>query len=168
MALAALGRSALRLCMPAQRLPARLASQWTVDDEQSRSTKCDPHELGGKPLDPDECASILSEVRRRHGRQQLHPLTPACDCIQHHPRWALIADGRRISRDFTLPDYVTAMKLTQQVGHVVHNGIRARLVGPRAHLSDSVQWLTGLISKFNSLPGAPRRSWSQLSHGVLG
>merc|ERR1740117_1252444 len=147
MALAALGRSALRSCMPAQRLPARLASQWTVDDEQSRSTKCDPHELGGKPLDPDECASILSE---------------------HHPRWALIADGRRISRDFTLPDYVTAMKLTQQVGHVVHNGIRARLVGPRAHLSDSVQWLTGLISKFNNPPGAPKRSWSQLSHGVLG
>eukprot|EP00656_Telonema_subtile_P029585 TRINITY_DN32693_c0_g1_i2.p1 TRINITY_DN32693_c0_g1~~TRINITY_DN32693_c0_g1_i2.p1 ORF type:complete len:149 (+),score=9.96 TRINITY_DN32693_c0_g1_i2:172-618(+) len=68
----------------------------------SGSAKCDPHGLGGVPLEPSVCATILQT---------------------HHPKWTMEAEGSKISRAIELEDYESAMRVVQLVGHVVQNGV---------------------------------------------
>lgn len=40
----------------------RCVSRWTVGDQLSRSSVCDPYELGGKPIPPEQVLSISDRL----------------------------------------------------------------------------------------------------------
>eukprot|EP00658_Telonema_sp_P-2_P048974 TRINITY_DN37241_c0_g1_i1.p1 TRINITY_DN37241_c0_g1~~TRINITY_DN37241_c0_g1_i1.p1 ORF type:complete len:209 (-),score=39.26 TRINITY_DN37241_c0_g1_i1:155-694(-) len=100
---------------------AKLHRAWTsaVPNSPSGSKKCDPHGLGGIPLDRTECDLIVAE---------------------HHPKWSVLPEGQKIRRDFHMADFEEAMSLVQVLGHVVQCGTHH----PDIHV-EKMDWRTSSV-----------------------